>query len=106
MTAPDPFLIPPELRDSIFAMVASGESIEAMCQRMADAHLEKIAAIKLLREATHSTLSEAKQTIHFSKAYSDRRASDDAFHASVVQALESEGLPEPESGDRLNSRVG
>jgi ribosomal protein L7/L12 len=92
----DPFDIPQTLHDSIFAMAASGESIEAMAQAMADARLEKIAAIKLLRQATQSTLYEAKAKIHFSAAYSYRREADDAFHASLFKALEEEGLIEPE----------
>jgi ribosomal protein L7/L12 len=105
MITSDPFFIPQELRNSIFAMAASGESMEAMCQRMADAHLEKMAAIKLLREATHSTLYEAKEKIHFSKAYRDRCASDDAFHDSVFKALEAEGLAEAEPSHQLKARA-
>ena len=105
MITSDPFFIPQELRDSIFSMAASGDSIEAMCQRMADAHLEKIAAIKLLREATHSTLYEAKEKIHFSKAYSGRCVSDEAFHDSVFQVLEAEGLVEAESGRHPKTRA-
>jgi len=96
MISSDPFFIPQEIQDSIFAMAASGESVEAMAQRMADAKVEKIAAIKLLRQATHSTLHDAKAKIHLSEAYSDRRVSDDAFHDSVFKALEGEGLVEPE----------
>ncbi len=97
MISSDPFFIPQDIEDSIFAMAASGEPIEAMAQRMADAKVEKIAAIKLLRQATHSTLYEAKANIHFSEAYSYRRASDDAFHDSLFKWLEEEGLIEPEA---------
>jgi ribosomal protein L7/L12 len=93
----DPFNIPQALQDSVFAMAASGESIEAMAQKMADAHLEKIVAIKLLRQATHSTLYEAKANIHFSAAYSYRREADDAFHDSLFKALEEEGFIESET---------
>jgi ribosomal protein L7/L12 len=98
MISSDPFCIPQEIQDSIFAMAASGESIESMAKRMADAKVEKIAAIKLLRQATGGTLYEAKAKIHLSEAYSDRRASDDAFHDSLFKALEEEGLIEPEVG--------
>jgi ribosomal protein L7/L12 len=96
MISSDPFFIPQEIQDRIFAMAASGESIEAMAQRMADAKVEKIAAIKLLRQAAHSTLYEAKAKVHSSEAYSYRRASDDAFHDSIFKALEEEGLIDPE----------
>jgi ribosomal protein L7/L12 len=97
MISSDPFSIPQQIQDSIFAMAAAGEPVEAMAQRMADAKVEKIAAIKLLRQATGGTLYEAKTKIHFSEAYSFRRSSDDAFHDSLFQALEAEGLIEPEA---------
>jgi len=93
----NPFDIPQELQDAVFTMAASGESVEAMAQRMADADLEKMAAIKLLRQATHSTLYEAKERIHCSNAYSYRRTNDEAFHEELFKALEEEGLIEPEA---------
>jgi ribosomal protein L7/L12 len=63
---------------------------------MADANLEKIIAISLLREATHCTLSEAKVKVHFSEAYKFRRASDEAFHDALFEQLDEAGLIEPE----------
>jgi hypothetical protein len=105
MTASDPFLIPQSLRDNIFAMSTAGESIETMCQRMADAQLEKLAAIKLLREATHSTLSEAKRNVHLSAAYRARYASDNVFHQSIFKALDEESLAAEEPAHQLRARA-
>lgn len=105
MTTNDPFFIPQTLRESLIAMAASGKTVDAMCQRMADEHLEKLAAIKLLREVTRSSLNQAKSNVHLSKAYSNRFAADNAFHASVLRALDEEDSLAASSNHRVDAKA-
>jgi len=83
---PIPIVIPEEVRSVIQQAADRGESVEQLSQRMADMKLEKIRAIKLLRETKKIGLGEAKELIHYSPAWAFRRESDEAFHEELYQA--------------------
>jgi hypothetical protein len=90
--------VPEKIRHQVFAMVERGESHEAISQYMARAKLEKILAIRLLAQAAHIGLGEAKKIIHLSPAWEFRRAADDEFHATVYSAVKEWKSPRAELG--------
>ena len=49
---------------------------------------EKVECIRTFTKVSDISLGEAKRIVHFSPVWDDRRASDDAFHETAVQALE------------------
>jgi hypothetical protein len=79
--------IPEPVRREVFAMADRGERLEAMSQYMAGANVEKVLAIRLLAQAAHIGLGEAKRIIHMSPAWEFRRTSDDQFHEAAFHAL-------------------
>ena len=48
-----------------------------------------VESIKATMRLTGTSLAEAKQTVHTSRAWSDRREAHDAFHAVLVEHLEA-----------------
>jgi ribosomal protein L7/L12 len=99
-----PMTIPSEIQATILAMAAKGDSTEAMIARMREMGLSKPHSIKLLRDAKIMSLREAKEQVHFSPVWSDRLASDEAFHDAVYQDLVSSGLEE-ETESKLHAHV-
>ena len=49
----------------------------------------KIDTIRMLVVTANLGLGEAKRIVHLSPAWHDRRAHDDAFHDSLVQAVDA-----------------
>ncbi len=80
--------LPEALRVQVVSMAEQGASHEALVSRMRSAGLQKPQSIRLLSIATNISLGEAKRIVHFSPVWDDRRASDDAFHETAMQALE------------------
>lgn len=81
ITAPEP------IRQEVFAMAARGESHEALSRYMANLELDKVLAIRLLSQAAHIGLGEAKKIIHYSPAWRFRRTADERFHQMASHAL-------------------
>jgi len=81
--------VPEAVRTEVFAMARRGESYETISRYMAGVKLEKILAIRLLSEAAHLRLGEAKKIIHLSPAWKFRRASDEEFQAEALYAVET-----------------
>lgn len=47
----------------------------------------KIESIKVLHDLRKLTLAQAKNIVHFSPAWEDRREADDALHEDVARAV-------------------
>lgn len=78
------------LRDS----VAAGCSREDLIQAMRKAGLNQIACIKMLRDLCGISLGDAKEAVHYSRAWADRRESNEALHEAAFEALDELGLVE------------
>ena len=80
--------IPDALQAHVTRMAENGESSEALIAYMRAKGLPKPQCIRALANAMHIGLGDAKNAVHFSPTWGDRRASDEAFHEGVFEALE------------------
>jgi hypothetical protein len=96
---------PESIRQQVFAMAARGESHEDLSRYMASVKLEKVLAIRLLSQAAHIGLGEAKRIIHYSPAWAFRRLSDERFQDMASDALSDLKEHEPEGEIRAAKHV-
>lgn len=75
----------------------------AFLLRLREMGASKIESIKVLREVSGMTLGEAKEAVHFSPAWGDRRASDESFQESAIWAMEDHQHEETQNPERLAS---
>ncbi len=99
----EPMVLPEQLRKEVTTMADRGEPNETLIAYMRSSGLPKPHSIRLLSIAAHIGLGEAKQIVHFSPTWADRRASDDAFHDSAEQAMEALQREEERNPERLAS---
>jgi hypothetical protein len=64
----------------------AGNSIEDLIKYLRDEGCSKIDSMSILISGCGIGLGEAKRVIHFSPTWSDRKETDDAFHATVEEA--------------------
>jgi ribosomal protein L7/L12 len=83
-----PIIISDETRIAIRKAAENGDSLETLSKKMAEAGLDKVAAIKLLRETAKIDLGAAKELIHRSPAWACRRESDDVFQENLSRAFD------------------
>ena len=98
-----PLVISKALRETVVAMAARGESAERRIALMREKSLPKIQAIRLLSDATHISLAEAKRVVHFSSVWEDRKVADEAFHERAAKALV--GLPPKHSVSEVEQKL-
>ncbi|HEY5331849.1 MAG TPA: hypothetical protein VIJ79_18360 [Acidobacteriaceae bacterium] len=91
-----PLRIPEDVKAEIAAMNLRGVTVEEMIARMRERGLPKISSIAVLAAVTKVGLGRAKELVHFSPVWEDRRASDDAFHDSLYEAAVQAGFVEVE----------
>ncbi len=70
------------------AMLLEGKSIEHVLSFLRENGCSRIDSIKAVMALENKTLSQAKETIHFSKTWEDTREKAEAFHDSLIDALE------------------
>ncbi len=82
---------------------ASASDQETFLRLLREHGATKIECIRTLRNVAHIGLGEAKEIVHFSPTWADRRASDDAFHDAAEQAIEALQREEERNPERLAS---
>jgi hypothetical protein len=83
-----PMTIPVSIREEVRAMAHRGVSTEVMISYMRESGLAKPHSIRLLSEAAHLSLADAKKQIHYSPVWKDRRESDEIFHDRIWDATQ------------------
>jgi ribosomal protein L7/L12 len=78
----------------ITQMLRTGTSEEKVVAHLRQLGLDKIDSIKVIRAATGMSLGEAKERVHLSEAWADRREADDAFHETAFAAAKEFGFVE------------
>jgi hypothetical protein len=66
-----------------------GNSIEEVLRYLRSNGFSVLDSIKVTMRLTGVSLAEAKQVVHTSEAWSDRRAMHDAFHRGLIGETES-----------------
>jgi hypothetical protein len=69
------------------ALRARSGAVAECCALLRARGLSKVESIVVLAQALGLSLDAAKRTVHFSAAWSDRRASDEQFHEDLERAL-------------------
>jgi hypothetical protein len=68
----------------------AGEDVETIIRYLRVSGCSKIDSIAILNGAGGIGLAKAKEIVHFSATWADRKASDEKFHEDIVDALTSE----------------
>jgi ribosomal protein L7/L12 len=68
----------------------AGEDVETIIRYLRVSGCSKIDSIAILKGACGIGLAKAKEIVHFSATWADRKASDEGFHEDIVDALTSE----------------
>ena len=81
--------------------------IEAAISLARDKGLSKVKSIIAIRQVTGKSLAEAKEAVHNSQTWADRKASDDDFHREVIEAVGLDREPAESLVDQaLDEQVG
>jgi len=75
-----------ELSEVARTMLASGADWEAVLTELRRLGASPIASIKIVRDVKGVSLRDAKEAVHFSGAWADRRVAHEALHAHVRSA--------------------
>ena len=67
---------------------ASGVGIDGVLAELRSRGASVVESLKVIREVEHLTLGEAKVVVDESRAWADRRASNDALRDQVTRAFE------------------
>ncbi len=84
----------PEIRATLRDSVAAGIGREDLIHAMRKAGLHQIDCIKMLRDLCGISLGDAKEAVHYSSAWADRKEMNEAFHEAVFQAADELGFVE------------
>jgi len=84
--------INPNVKGEVVRMLGSGAPTEEVVRSMRSFGLNKIEAMKLLRDHGHMSLAEAKRVVHLSHAWRDHLEADNLLHDQAIEALEELGL--------------
>jgi ribosomal protein L7/L12 len=68
----------------------AGEDAESIISYLRTSGCSKINSIAVLRGACGIGLAKAKEIVHFSATWADRKALDEEFHENIVDALTGE----------------
>ena len=83
--------IPQTVRDEEVVRIWRGAADrETFLHSMRAQGATKIESIRALRRVANMPLGEAKEVVHFSPTWADRRAADDRFHQAVITALKEQ----------------
>ena len=67
---------------------AAGGDWDSVLKKLRDEDFSKIDCIVAIREIEMIPLGEAKEMVHFSPAWEDRREQDDQFHDDLIDAVQ------------------
>jgi ribosomal protein L7/L12 len=73
---------------AVKAMLHAGSGYEAALQYLRDRNYDQIDSIKVIRSAEGLTLKEAKELIHYSRTWEDRRVAAEAIHKAAFEAFD------------------
>jgi hypothetical protein len=76
-----------ELIEKCKARHAQGEDFENLLEFLRSAGASKVDSIAVIVSACDVDLRRAKELVHFSSAWRDRREADETFHASFIETL-------------------
>jgi hypothetical protein len=65
----------------------AGEDVEGIIRYLRASGCSKIDSIAVLKGTCSIGLAKAKEMVHFSATWADRKASDEKFHEDIVDAL-------------------
>jgi hypothetical protein len=68
----------------------AGEDVETMIRYLHASGCSKIDSIAILKGACGIGPAKAKEIVHFSATWADRKALDEEFHEDIVDAVTSE----------------
>ena len=68
----------------------AGEDVETIIRHLRASDCSKIDSIAILKRACGIGLAKAKEIVHLSTTWADRKALDEKFHEDIVDALTSE----------------
>jgi ribosomal protein L7/L12 len=69
-------------------MLAEGKSVDTVLAYLRATNVSKIASMQVLMTVMNVSLKQAKEMVHLSTVWSDRRQRDDAFHDSLIVEAE------------------
>ena len=76
------------LRKTCQAMINQKNDRESIISFLRKKGCEKLDSILILSEATSLKFEQAKNLVHFSKTWKDRREKDDDLHDKILDVLE------------------
>jgi len=79
-----------ELIAECWHQLKAGKDVESIIGHLRASGCSKIDTIAVVTGALGIGLAEAKEIVHLSAIWADRRASDDKFHEDISSALISE----------------
>lgn len=91
MNASEPRVATPDAEGTMRASLRAGMDREEAIQRMRVLGLNQIQCIKLIRDSLGISLGDAKEVVHYSRAWADRRESNEALHEAMIAAADEMG---------------
>ena len=85
----------PALLTAAGGMLARGQGLEAALTFLRARGCHVIDCIRIVRAITDCGLAEAKDIVHTSAAWADRRAAHDRFHDEILAALRTLAEEDP-----------
>ena len=79
-----------DLIEECRARSAQGESIERLLEYLRSAGCSKVDSITVIMKARGIDLRKAKELVHFSSAWNDRRVVDNEFHDAISDELRND----------------
>jgi len=88
--------MPPLPIEQVTELWQKDSNAEAFLSALRGNGFGKVDCIRALRQMSDISLREAKEIVHCSAVWADRRAADDDFHEAAYQALLQDGWVEEE----------
>jgi hypothetical protein len=76
-----------ELQAQSRKLFSAGEGYEVIVEFLKNAGLSKFESMILMVESEIASLGQAKEIVHKSESWAERRDSDDEFHKQIHQAV-------------------
>ena len=77
-----------ELIEVSRARYAKGEDIESLLKFLRSSGCSRIDSIAVIAKACNTGLAKAKELVHFSSAWNDRRTADEKFQENLIDAIQ------------------
>jgi hypothetical protein len=76
-------------------MLTAGTSLEEIIAHLRALGLGKVPSIGIIAEISGNSLTDSKNLVHFSDAWSDVKEQDEEFHANLARAFGDNEKREP-----------